>query len=364
MTGPSPPNDPGIVVQRGPIPPGRPRLRPEGRLPQSRGAPAPLDGRSRFAPPPPGTAPPPSEPSLLSGPGIVVIDKPRGPSSHQVTAWVGKILGVPVGHAGTLDPGVSGVLVVMLGSAVRLAPYLQRGTKEYVCLWRLHGDLPRARIDEIAGEFAGRIYQRPPRKSAVKRALRIRTVNRIEVLEVDGRSVLLRVSCDAGTYIRSLCHHMGLGAGPGGSMHELRRTRSGSFTEDDAHTLHELEDAADAAREGNPAPLRDMILPIGRAVADLPRLTIRDSAVDALCHGASLAGVGLVSAEGDFRARDPVGIFTRAGELVAVAEALAASDRIVPGENGLVAAPRAVFLQPGTYPRGWKKRKRESADTR
>ena len=293
----------------------------------------------------------------MPGSGIMVIDKPRGPSSHQVTAWVGKILGVPVGHAGTLDPAVSGVLVVMLGSAVRLAPFLQRGGKEYVCLWRLHGDVPGGRIAEVAKEFEGRIYQRPPRKSAVKRALRIRTVIKLEILKRDGRSVLIRVACDAGTYIRSLCHHMGLAAGSGGSMRELRRTRSGSFSESDAHTLQELEDAAHAAREGNSAPLRGMILPMERGVADLPRITIRDTAVDALCHGASLAGVGVMNAEGTFMAGDPVGVFTQKCELVAVAEARLGSDALRPGSTGLVAAPRVVFMDPGTYPRGWTKRK-------
>jgi tRNA pseudouridine55 synthase/H/ACA ribonucleoprotein complex subunit 4 len=287
----------------------------------------------------------------------VVIDKPRGPSSHQVAAWVGKILGVPVGHAGTLDPGVSGVLVVMLVGAVRLAPYLQRGEKEYICLWQLHGDVPAERIRELAREFQGRIYQRPPKKAAVKRALRIRTINRLDILETDGRLVLFRVKCDAGTYIRSLCHHLGLAAGPGGSMRELRRTRSGSFAEADAHTLQELEDAAFAAREGNPGPLRGMILPVGRGVADLPRVTVRDTAVDAVCHGASLAGVGLVTVEGTFAAKDPVGVFTGKGELVAVAEALLESGKFRPGSTGLVAVPRAVFMGQGTYPRGWRKRK-------
>jgi len=290
--------------------------------------------------------------------GILIIDKPRGPSSHQVTAWVGKILGVPVGHAGTLDPGVSGVLVVMLGAAVRLAPYLQKGGKEYVCLWRLHGDIPAARVGEVVKEFEGRIYQRPPRKSAVKRALRIRTVNRIEVLEAEGRSILLRVSCDAGTYIRSLCHHMGLAAGPGGSMRELRRTKSGSFTEADAHTLHELVDAADAYLSGNPAPLENLILPIERAVRDLPRITIRDTAVDAVCHGASLAAAGVVSTEGSFDSRDPVRICTRKGELVCIGEVLVSGEKIVLGSSGLVAVPRVVFMDPGTYPRGWKKHPR------
>ncbi|MDD1658694.1 MAG: RNA-guided pseudouridylation complex pseudouridine synthase subunit Cbf5 [Methanomicrobiales archaeon] len=293
----------------------------------------------------------------VPGSGIVVIDKPRGPSSHQVTAWVGKILGVPVGHAGTLDPAVSGVLVVMLGSAVRLAPYLQRGEKEYVCLWRLHGDVPGARIVEVAKEFEGRIYQRPPRKSAVKRALRIRNVNRLEILEMEGRLVLLRVACDAGTYIRSLCHHMGIAAGPGGSMRELRRTRSGSFTESDVHTLQELEDAAYAAREGDVVPLQAMILPVERGVADLPRISIRDTAADALCHGASLAGVGVMNVEGTFAAGDPVGVFTQKGELVAIALARVGSDALRPGSTGLVASPRVVFMNPDTYPRGWKKKR-------
>jgi predicted rRNA pseudouridine synthase len=248
----------------------------------------------------------------------------------------------------------------MLGRAVRLAPYLQRGGKEYVCLWRLHGDLPTARIEAVAKEFEGRIYQRPPRKSAVKRALRIRTVDRLEILEIAGRSVLLRVACDAGTYIRSLCHHMGLAAGPGGSMRELRRTGSGSFDETDAHTLQELEDAANAAREGNPAPLQGMILPLERGIADLPRISIRDTAVDALCHGASLAGVGVTRAEGTFSAGDPVGVFTQKGELVAVAEALAEAGTLSPGTTGLVAAPRAVFMEPGTYPKGWRKRREKN----
>ncbi|MGE5831974.1 MAG: PUA domain-containing protein, partial [Methanomicrobiales archaeon] len=212
-----------------------------------------------------------------------------------------------------------------------------------------------------AREFEGRIYQRPPKKAAVKRALRIRTVNRLEVLELAGRLVLLRVSCDAGTYIRSLCHHMGLAAGPGGSMRELRRTRSGSFAEADTHTLQELEDAAHDAREGNPVPLQGMILPVERGVADLPRLTIRDTAVDAVCHGASLAGVGVMGVEGIFGSKDPLGVFTQKGELVAVAEALVGSEKLVPGSTGIVARPRAVFMPPATYPKGWKKRKDRQA---
>ena len=242
--------------------------------------------------------------ALIDRPGIVVIDKPRGPSSHQVAAWVGEILGVPVGHAGTLDPMVSGVLVVMLGRAVRLARLLLRHEKEYVCLLRLHGDVTEASVREVAAEFVGRIYQRPPRRSAVKRQLRIRRIHALDVLEVDGRLVLIRVACEAGTYIRSLCHHLGLALGCGGHMVELRRTRSGAFGEDEAVTLSALKDAAVRAAEGDRAGLEAMVLPVEVAVPDLKVITIGDRAVDAVSRGAALAGVGATELAAVSRRRD------------------------------------------------------------
>lgn len=164
----------------------------------------------------------PGSTPLWHGAGIIVIDKPRGPSSHQVAAWVGKMLGCQVGHAGTLDPQVSGVLLVMLGNAVRLAPLLLKHDKEYVCLMRLHKDVDQQHIVEGAKEFTGRIYQRPPRRSAVKRLLRIRTIQQLDILDIKGKLVLMNVRCDAGTYIRSLCHHLGLRLGVGAHMQELR----------------------------------------------------------------------------------------------------------------------------------------------
>lgn len=294
---------------------------------------------------------------LLGRPGIVVVDKPRGPSSHQVAAWVGEILGAEVGHAGTLDPQVSGVLVVMLGRAVRLARLLLRHEKEYVCLMRLHSDVDEVSIREAATEFTGRIYQRPPRRSAVKRQLRIRRVHELEVLEVRGRLVLFRVACDAGTYIRSLCHHIGLVAGCGGQMVELRRTRSGAFGEGDAVTLHALKDAAVRAREGDTAALDAMVLPVEAALPDLRAIVIGDRAVDAVCHGAALAGVGVVTLPA-FRAGETVGLVTEKGELVALARTLVSSGETAPKRPGLVAAPETVFMAPETYPRGWSKKAR------
>lgn len=287
--------------------------------------------------------------------GLLVLDKPRGPSSHQVTAWAGDILGERVGHAGTLDPGVSGVLVVMIGNAVRLAPVLLSEDKEYIAVIRFHGNVGEDAVQRIAKEFTGRIYQRPPLKSAVARNLRIRTVHDLDVVEMSGRRAVLRITCDAGTYIRSLCHHMGLALGCGAHMEELRRTRSGIFPEDSAHTLAELKDATELARQGDSRALAGMILPPETVAGGLPTVIVRDSAVDALCHGAALAGVGVVRQDA-FGKGDVVAMLTSKGELVCIGEAIVSSSMVPPGTHGLVAAPRSVFLAPGVYPRGWRKK--------
>jgi predicted rRNA pseudouridine synthase len=286
--------------------------------------------------------------------GIIVIDKPRGPSSHQVAAWVGKMLGCQVGHAGTLDPQVSGVLLVMLGNAVRLAPLLLQHDKEYICLMRLHGDVDKTRIEQIGKEFTGRLYQRPPRKSAVKRVLRIRTIQKLEILDSVGRLVLFRVQCDAGTYIRSLCHHMGLALGVGAHMVELRRTRSGAFSEQDMHALHEIQDACYAAMEGNRVALSSIILTVDSAVPDLATVIIRDTAIDAVCRGAVLAGVGVISRD-EFKKDQTIAVLSQKKEFICLGRALVPSDSFKPGDTGLVIAPTTVFMPPGTYPRGWTK---------
>lgn len=286
---------------------------------------------------------------------IVIIDKPRGPSSHQVTAWAGKILDVQVGHAGTLDPAVSGVLVVMTGKAVRLAPLLLKEDKEYICLMRLQGPAGVEKVSEAFEVFRGRIYQRPPRKSAVARNLRIRTIKDLELLDMQDRLVLFRVACDAGTYIRSLCHHIGLFLGCGAHMQELRRTRSGSFDETAAHSLQDLLDAKVHADQGNRNELNRMLLPLEQAFDEAEKLVVRDTAVDALCHGAALSGAGIIQMPA-FRKGERVTVWTNRGELVCLGEALVSSEDTEPGRHGLVIAPRTVFMEPGTYPKGWMKK--------
>jgi predicted rRNA pseudouridine synthase len=290
--------------------------------------------------------------------GVVVLDKPQGPSSHQAAAWAAEILGVNTGQGGTLDPMVSGVLVLMLGRAVRLAPVLLNHRKEYVALMRLHKDVPEDEIRKVAKEFIGRQYQRPPKMSAVKRQLRIREVYDLEILDVDGRLVLMRVECEAGTYIRLLCRHIALAMGAVGQMVELRRTKSGPFSEDECVTLHDLRDAVEYAKEGNPEPLKKMILPVERLAGSLPEVIIRDKAVDAVCHGAVLAAVGILE-KGNYKKNARVAVMTQKGELVCVGKAIVSSEDFAKSDTGLVIRPEIVIMEPGTYEKGWKTKKRD-----
>src|SRR3989338_7818960 len=155
--------------------------------------------------------------------GIVNIDKPKGPTSHQTSDYVKKILHLSkAGHSGTLDPGVTGVQPVALGKATRITQFLLTAAKEYVCLMHLHKEVPESSLRTTIQRFVGKIQQRPPVKSAVKRVERTREIYQFEILEIKEKDVLFRVQCQAGTYIRVLCHQIGKELKVGAHMAELR----------------------------------------------------------------------------------------------------------------------------------------------
>ena len=289
--------------------------------------------------------------------GIVNLDKPSGPTSHEIDSWVKRILGVEkTGHGGTLDPKVTGVLPIGIDYATRAIQMLLGADKEYVCLMHMHEKISETEIREILKEFQGKIFQTPPLKSAVKREMRVRTIYYVNILEIDGQDVLFKIGCEGGTYIRKYCHDVGEALGIGAHMAELRRTKSGPFTEDE--TLTTLQDLTDAyhiwKEEGDESFLRDCILPMELAVKHLPKIIIRDSAVDAVCHGADLATGGIVSLDDKIKENDTVAIMTLKGELVAAGESLKTSKEIYKANKGIVIDVKKVFMEPGTYPKMWK----------
>lgn len=289
--------------------------------------------------------------------GVINLDKPAGPTSHEVTSWVKKILDLDrAGHSGTLDPNVTGLLPIMLGDATKAVDALLTAGKEYVCLMRSHTPVKERLVKILFDEFTGEIYQKPSIRSAVKRETRIRSIYYQEILEIEGENILFRVGCEAGTYIRKLCHDMGLAMGTAAHMQELRRTKTGPFREDE--TLVTLQDVKDAYVEwkekNNEGALRKVILPMEKGLSHLPKIVIRDNAVDAIAHGASLAAPGVLSVESGIEKGDPVAVFTQKGEAVSFGRAQMKSAGMAKAATGIVATTDRVFIETGTYPRGWK----------
>lgn len=295
----------------------------------------------------------PSEMSVkeLLEKGIIVLDKPSGPTSHQAVDYLKKILKISkAGHSGTLDPGVTGVLPVAIEGATRITNALLTAGKEYVCLMHLHGDVSRDALEEtIKNNFMGTISQLPPKKSAVKRQIRERSIYYFEILEMKGRDVLFVVGCQAGTYIRKLVHDIGISICGGAHMVELVRTKAGPFRTEDVVSLQNLADAFHYYNEGDDSLLKKIIFPVERGIEQLKKIWIHDAAVDSLCHGAFLKVPGISKLDSDIAKQDIVAVMTLKGELVLVGEALLNSNNMMKLAKGIAVKTSQVFMKPGTY---------------
>jgi H/ACA ribonucleoprotein complex subunit 4 len=294
----------------------------------------------------PAPLPEPLEARIRNG-AFVLIDKPRGPTSHQVTAWVRDLLGVPrAGHAGTLDPHVSGLLWIGVGPALKLLPLMLAFPKRYVAAVALHADAPPRAVDRVLAEFRGPIYQTPPVRSAVKRERRVRTIHRLDLVEREGLLLLLDITADSGTYVRTLAVDLGDALGTGAHLAELRRVATGPFREERAISMHALADAAATARSGDGSALAGYLHPLDEVWREFPPVVIKDSAVGAIAHGADLASGGILSMPRAFGRGAHVVLVTRRGELVALGVALRGSGEIPKTRHGWVVDATRVFVEP------------------
>lgn len=255
---------------------------------------------------------------LLSN-GIIILDKWQGPTSHDVASIVKKVLGrAKSGHAGTLDPMVSGILVIALDNACKVLPALQKQDKEYVGVMHLHKAVDDKALGLAIKKITGEITQRPPVRSAVARRERKRTVYSFDILERKENDVLFRVRCEAGTYVRLLCHAIGQHVG-GAHMKELRRTAVGAFSESRAVKIHDLADAYADWKESGSEEIRNYVLPVETAVEGIGKIVIKDSAVYSVSKGSPLYGGGISRIESTIKKGDLVALLTLRGELVALA---------------------------------------------
>jgi H/ACA ribonucleoprotein complex subunit 4 len=286
--------------------------------------------------------------------GLVVIDKTAGPTSHEVAAWIKKLLELDkVGHGGTLDPKVTGILPTMLQDSTKAVQALLDAGKEYMTVMRTHEDVSEEKVIKMLQHFTGELYQRPPLRSAVSRRLRTRYIYNIDYIEGEGRNYLFKVACQSGTYIRKLCFDVGEVLGCGAHMQELRRSRSGPFTEDDLYTLYDLSEAVDMRQEGDDSRIREIVRPFEDAMSLLPKIVIRGTAVEAICTGAQLAIPGILNYETGINEGDLIGVMTQKGEAVALMRADMSSGKIQAEDNGIAATTVRVLLPNGVYPRSW-----------
>jgi tRNA pseudouridine55 synthase len=283
--------------------------------------------------------------------GIVIIDKPAGKTSHDVVESVRRLVpGVRVGHAGTLDPNATGVLIVLVGRATKVSRFLMKLEKEYVFTMELGvetdtldrwgkpvntGDAGDIQVEDVvnaASHFQGCYDQVAPAVSALKhngvplyklarRGERIPaksrsvTIKRFQILDFFRPYVTARVVCSSGTYVRSLARDVGRRLGCGASVFCLRRTRIGSFTEKDTTCMARI-----AAGE---VGLNEVLLPLAEALAGVPRVRMRDAAVEGLRLGRQPRPEDLwiadLSFQGDYAVLTdehgtPVGIARRSDE--------------------------------------------------
>ncbi|KAK7749443.1 centromere/microtubule-binding protein cbf5 [Cytospora paraplurivora] len=292
--------------------------------------------------------------------GVINLDKPSNPSSHEVVAWVKRMLRTEkTGHSGTLDPKVTGCLIVCIDRATRLVKSQQGAGKEYVAVVRFHDKVPGGKTEfaRVLELLTGSLFQRPPLISAVKRQLRIRTIYESKLIEFDNDRHLgvFWVSCEAGTYIRTLCVHLGLLLGVGAHMQELRRVRSGAMDENkDLVTLHDVLDAQwQYDNNRDETYLRKVIQPLETLLVGYKRLVVKDSAVNAITYGAKLMLPGLLRYESNIEQHEEVVLITTKGEAIAIGIAMMSAVEMTTCDHGVVAKVKRCIMERDLYPRRW-----------
>uniref|UniRef100_A0AC35TLZ9 PUA domain-containing protein n=1 Tax=Rhabditophanes sp. KR3021 TaxID=114890 RepID=A0AC35TLZ9_9BILA len=291
--------------------------------------------------------------------GFFNLDKPSNPSSHEVVSWIKRILRCEkTGHSGTLDPKVSGCLIVCIDRTTRLAKSQQGAGKEYVAIFKLHNAVDSQKsIKQALEKLTGPLFQRPPLISAVKRQLRVRTIYKNTLIEYDDEQNMgiFTVACEAGTYVRTLCVHLGLLLGKGSQMQELRRIRSGITSEEEGLvTMHDILDAQYLYdHQKDDSYLRAIIRPLEALLTGHKRIVVKDSAVNAICYGAKILATGVLRYDDGIEVGKEIVIVSTKGECICTAVAIVSSESMVTLSHGIVAKTKRVVMERDTYGRKW-----------
>jgi H/ACA ribonucleoprotein complex subunit 4 len=289
--------------------------------------------------------------------GFILLDKPPGPTSHQIASWVRDLLGLErLGHGGTLDPFATGVLPLMTGKSMKLTKGILKTDKTYIAVLKFAQETNIDSLNEVIDKLTGRIYNVPPEISAVKVQVRTRKIYKFELIENNSKQAIVRIFCEAGTYIRTIARDMGLLLGYNVELKELRRENSGRFNLTDCVTLQEIADAVWLWKEcDNSAALEKIIHPTEKLLLDKPYIIVKDSAASALCHGAPLLRPGLIEVSDTLSSGLEVAAFTSKNEIVGIVKMSKGFTEISSESSGEIGKPVMILMEQERYPPQWNK---------
>ena len=258
-----------------------------------------------------------------------------------------------------MDPKVTGCLIVCINNATRLVKAQQSAGKEYVAVVKLHQSLDKVKkLEKAIDTLKGACFQRPPLISAVKKELRIRTIYESRLVEFDeNRDMgIFWVSCEAGTYVRTLCVHIGYLLGCGAHMQELRRVRSGALKEDESMmTMHDVKDSQWYYEQyNNDKYLRRVIMPLEILLVGYKRIVVKDTSINAVCYGAQLMLPGVLRYESNIEVGEQVVLISTKGEAIALAIAQMTTSTIATCDHGIVTRTKRVIMDRDIYEKKWK----------
>lgn len=216
---------------------------------------------------------------------------------------------------------------------------LARFDKTYICEMQLHEEVEEEKLRNVINLFVGKIYQKPPLRSAVKKVPRIRKIYSIDILDIVGRNVLMQVRCEAGTYVRKLCFDIGEVLGSGAHMTELRRIAIGFLDENYEYiaTMHELFGAYRLWKNKNEDfYLRYYLRPIEELLFFLPKIFVKDTALFSITHGSFVAAPAIVAVTSDLKKNQNVGIYNLNNELIAIGKSEMDAKEAIEKEKGVV----------------------------
>jgi H/ACA ribonucleoprotein complex subunit 4 len=283
---------------------------------------------------------------------IVNVDKPSGPTSHQISYWIKDLLKIKkAGHIGTLDPNATGVLPILVGRSTRLLPLFQKLDKEYVGIMHLHKDIDLEILNDlIQKNFVGEIVQLPPKRSAVARVPRKRKVYEAVLIEKDGKDVLFKIICESGFYVRKWVHDIGQKLKVGAHLKELRRISIGKYEDSyvrifDEENSFNLIQIADAISNNDEKMIRKIFIPAEYCLEHVKKIFVKDSAIPNLLKGAPLYVKGIVRVQEGIKKDEIVAIFSLKNELIAFGYAKMNSEEMVKSNQGIAVRIDRVFMK-------------------